>query len=303
MIKKILMLIGIAASLAGCATQSAAISDNDRIAINGRLEELEATQARLRTRIVVLEKNVDQLEERISLMSRRTSLDAREVVRIEPNDSGVSAKKTGRSSDAVVYVTPTTDEVYEEIVISDDKKRAYFGSSPNTGSYVSNGSNPPRAASSGTRKPYENVTDEKLPSMSASAPTSTAPVSPMTYYQEGIDLYRRGLYDEGRTRFEAFLATNPETEYIDNALYWIGECYYGQGAYNEAATYFHKIVQEYPKTSKVPDALLKVSLTYQQLGRNDSAREMLRYLMEAFPGSEAARIGKEKYEAMIQSAQ
>ena len=122
--------------------------------------------------------------------------------------------------------------------------------------------------------------------------------SPMLFYQEGIDLYRQGNYDEAQAKFEKFLAAHPDESYIDNALYWIGECYYGKGLYHEAAGYFHKIVQEYPNANKVPDALLKVSLTYQRLGKTDSARDMLRYLMNAYPGTEAARIGKEKYEAM-----
>ena len=310
MFKKVLLFVALASCTCGCATQQGAIAERDKVAIDGRLEELEATQTRLRTRVVTLEKEVAQLEERLSLMSRRTSLDPREVVRIEPttpasSSVGFRTIETVSPSSNVEYVEPSLDDdVYQEIVISDEKKRAYFGSnSPKT---TSTGS----TNSSGTRKAYDNVvTDEKLPSLNGASTQSVAPTaapntstataaSPMTYYQEGIDLYRRGMYEDGRARFEQFLATKPETEYIDNALYWIGECYYGQGKFNEAANYFHKIVQEYPKTNKVPDALLKVSLTYQQLGRIDSAREMLRYLMDAFPGTEAARIGKEKYEAL-----
>ena len=304
MFKKLLLLITLTAALSGCATQSGAITERDKVALEGRIEALEATQTRLRTRVVALEKSVAQLDERLTLMSRRTSLEPREVVRIEPS-AQPSTRQTVTATpsyDAKAYDETAADDVYEEIIISDDKKRIYFGKNSIPGPSSSSSS-----SGSTERKPYDNVTTEKLPSLSggqngaAPVPPKSAPVSPMTYYQEGIDLYRRGLYEEGRARFEQFLATNPETEYIDNALYWIGECYYGQGLYNEAASYFHKIVQEYPKTNKVPDALLKVSLTYQQLGRTDSAREMLRYLMDAYPGSEAARIGKEKYEAMTQS--
>ena len=124
--------------------------------------------------------------------------------------------------------------------------------------------------------------------------------SPMIFYQEGIDLYRQGNFESARIKFEKFLATNPSASYMDNVLYWIGECFYGQGLYHEAATYFHRVIQEYPNENKVPDALLKVALTYQKLGKLDSAREMLRYLMEAFPGTEAARVGKEKYQTLTQ---
>lgn len=278
--------LGVVFLVTGCATtQTGAMSERDRIVLEGRIDDLESGSSRQKTKITSLEKRVAQLEDMVSMLSRRTSVDTREVVRIEPDNQGVSAQFEHSSAEI-------QDDVYQEIVISEDKKRAYFG----TPSRATNGN-----SNKGPTKAYESVTDERLPTMAeATKPAeSSANSNPMTFYQEGIDLYRQGNYAEARTRFEKFLATKPDETYIDNALYWLGECFYGEGLYHEAAGYFHRIVQDYPKANKVPDALLKVSLTYQKLGKLDSAREMLRYLMEAFPGTEAARIGKEKYEAMI----
>jgi|GEM_PF-2187381 len=284
---------GLAAWLSvGCATQSGGLTERDRVVLEGRIADLEASDLRYRTKIATLERSMSQLEEKVSLLSRRTSLEAREVVRVVPTD---------RPSPHVVqtlpqYDEPTQDDVYQELVISDDKKRAYFGQStvsPSTPGAAASGQTGPRRA-------YENVvTDDRLPAARSQAPATAAIISPMDYYREGIDLYRRGAYADARTKFQQFLATKPELEYIDNALYWIGECYYGEGLFNEAAANFHRIIQDYPTTNKVPDALLKVSLTYLKLGRPDSAREMLHYLFEAFPGSEAARIGKARYEALL----
>ena len=276
--------LGVVLILSGCATQSGGFSERDRVLLEGRLEDLESAQARQKSKVTSLEKRVAQLEDMVSLLSRRTSLESREVVKIEPRMPSVSA----------VQDKGVEDDVYQEIVISEEKKRSYFG---NTRS----------RSSSSASQPYENVvTNDRLPSSGSPSLEEKTPsgssVSPMAFYQEGIDLYRQGNFVEARARFEKFLAAKPEESYIDNALYWIGECFYGEGLYHEAANYFHRIVQEYPKANKVPDALLKVSLTYQKLGKMDSAREMLRYLMEAFPGTEAARIGKEKYESWNASA-
>ncbi len=276
--------LGVVLILSGCATQSGGFSERDRVLLEGRLEDLESAQARQKSKVTSLEKRVAQLEDMVSLLSRRTSLESREVVKIEPRMPSVSA----------VQDKGVEDDVYQEIVISEEKKRSYFG---NTRS----------RSSSSASQPYENVvTNDRLPSSGSPSLEEKTPsgssVSPMPFYQEGIDLYRQGNFVEARARFEKFLAAKPEESYIDNALYWIGECFYGEGLYHEAANYFHRIVQEYPKANKVPDALLKVSLTYQKLGKMDSAREMLRYLMEAFPGTEAARIGKEKYESWNASA-
>lgn len=287
---RLLIFFGLAVALSGCATQSGSLSARDAALMQGRIDELEAQSIRLKTKAASLEKQLLQLEERVTMLTRRTSIDAREVVKIEP-ESGVSSHFE-RSAAA------GGDDVYQEIVISEEKKRSYFGNPKSKSS----------SPSESRLQPYENVvTNDRLPSKSdasgsnAASPAAVASspaISPMQFYQEGIDLYRQGNYEAARTRFEKFLATRPEESYIDNALYWIGECFYGAGLYHEAAGYFHKVIQEYPNANKVPDALLKVSLTYQKLGKNDSARDMLRYLMEAYPGTEAARIGKEKYEAM-----
>ena len=276
--------LGVVLILSGCATQSGGFSERDRVLLEGRLEDLESAQARQKSKVTSLEKRVAQLEDMVSLLSRRTSLESREVVKIEPRMPSVPT----------VQDKGVEDDVYQEIVISEEKKRSYFG---NTRS----------RSSSSASQPYENVvTNDRLPSSGSPSLEEKTPsgssVSPMPFYQEGIDLYRQGNFVEARARFEKFLAAKPEESYIDNALYWIGECFYGEGLYHEAANYFHRIVQEYPKANKVPDALLKVSLTYQKLGKMDSAREMLRYLLEAFPGTEAARIGKEKYESWNASA-
>lgn len=281
--------LGVAAVLSGCATQTGGFSERDRLVLEGRIDDLESMQARQKTRISGLEKQVRQLEDMVAMLSRRTSVDTREVVKIEPDQKGISSQFS--------YDTSLSDDVYQEIVISEDKKRTYFG---NSGKARVQG-----GGSSGARQAYDNVvTGDRLPPsagegvQAAKATGGEQPVSAMVFYREGIDLYRQGNFSEARAKFEKFLAANPEESYIDNALYWIGECFYGEGYYHEAAGYFHRIVQEYPHANKVPDALLKVSLTYQRLGKIDSALEMLRYLMSAFPGTEAARIGKEKYEGM-----
>ncbi len=284
---RLLIFFGLIVALSGCATQSGDLNARDAALMQSRIDDLEAQSIRQKTKTASLEKQLSQLEERVTMLTRRTSIDAREVVKIAP-ESGVSSHFE-RSAAA------GGDDVYQEIVISEEKKRSYFGSPKSKSS----------SAQQSRLQPYENVvTNDRLPSKSdandanAAASSSASALSPMQFYQEGIDLYRQGNYEAARTQFEKFLATRPEESYIDNALYWIGECFYGAGLYHEAAGYFHKVIQEYPNANKVPDALLKVSLTYQKLGKNDSARDMLRYLMEAYPGTEAARIGKEKYEAM-----
>ncbi|MBO4351851.1 MAG: hypothetical protein J6A01_13030, partial [Proteobacteria bacterium] len=164
-----LILLGMALSLMGCATQNGGFSERDKVALQGQIEDLEAAQLRQKTKIASLEKRVSQLEDMVNMLSRRTSLDAREVVRIEPENARVSSQFEYKPNDNF------SDDVYEDIVISEEKKRAYFGSSSGNAKKL-------------PAKPYENVTDERLPSMSSNpvAEQESASISPMTFYQEGI---------------------------------------------------------------------------------------------------------------------
>ena len=76
--------LGVVLILSGCATQSGGFSERDRVLLEGRLEDLESAQARQKSKVTSLEKRVAQLEDMVSLLSRRTSLESREVVKIEP---------------------------------------------------------------------------------------------------------------------------------------------------------------------------------------------------------------------------
>lgn len=290
MIRYLLLAPIVCTSLVSCVSAPTHNAERDRTLIQGRLEALESQQDAQRSKIRNLEEAVKRLEDRLALMQRLPlGSTEREVVRIEPTNPNNAVL-----SSQFQYDTSDKDEVYTEIVISDEKKRAYFGSSTKQSTN-----------STATRKPYDNVvTGDKLPAGSGQTPK--APKTTLAnnndaaqYYKEGIDLYRRGLFDDGRIKFEAFLQTKPDREYTDNALYWIGECYYGVGQYTEAASYFQRIVKDYPETNKVPDALLKISLTYQKLGKPDLAREMLQLLLSSYPQSDAARVAKEKYESLF----
>jgi tol-pal system protein YbgF len=128
----------------------------------------------------------------------------------------------------------------------------------------------------------------------APPPQASSGGDPVQPYRDGLDAYRRADYTAAIQHFEAFLNGNPPHDYIDNALYWLGDAYYGMGNYTQAAAYFHRVVKEHPTENKVPDALLKVGLTYQRLGRDPSAREVFQYLIDTYPRSEAARLARDK---------
>ena len=113
-------------------------------------------------------------------------------------------------------------------------------------------------------------------------------------YQDSLAEYRAGDYAEALQGFEQFLAAEPVDEYIDNAMYWIGECHYGLGRYETSVDYFQRILDEVPNGNKVPDAMLKMSLAYEQLGQAERAIDLLEDLIDRYPNSNPGRLGEEQ---------
>lgn len=113
-------------------------------------------------------------------------------------------------------------------------------------------------------------------------------------YAAAYELFREGKYEKSREGFEHFLALHPETEFSDNAQFWIGECYYFEKKYEKAIVEYDKVVKKYPDGNKVPFALLKQGLSFERLGDKASARLLLQQVIRDYPNTSQSRIARTK---------
>lgn len=113
-------------------------------------------------------------------------------------------------------------------------------------------------------------------------------------YSEALKTFKSGTYAEAREMFQKFLKSFPDTEYSDNAQFWIGECYYFEGQYEKAILEYEKVVQNYPKGNKVADALLKQAFSFLDLGDQASAKVLLQRIINDYPNTTSARRAREK---------
>lgn len=113
-------------------------------------------------------------------------------------------------------------------------------------------------------------------------------------YKAALSDYRDGNYNDALDGFRTFLEAGPNPNYLDNALYWIGECNYGLGDYDKAIEYFERVLDEQPDGNKVPDAMLKMSMAHEQRGEEDRARKLLEKVTERYPSTNAGRLGEKK---------
>jgi tol-pal system protein YbgF len=121
-------------------------------------------------------------------------------------------------------------------------------------------------------------------------------LDPEEIYAQAYNIYKEGRLTEAREAFTGFLRQFPNTEYSDNAQFWIGECHFKENNYEEAILAYEDVVAKYPAGNKVPDALLKQGLCFQELGDMVSSRIILQRIVENHPDSPQAEIAKSRLE-------
>jgi tol-pal system protein YbgF len=90
------------------------------------------------------------------------------------------------------------------------------------------------------------------------------------------------------------LAAYPDSEYSDNAQFWIGECYFFEKNYEKAILEYEKVTKNYPGGNKVPYALLKQGFSFLKLNDKTSARLLLQQVIKDYPNTNQARMARSK---------
>ncbi|MBN2466677.1 MAG: tol-pal system protein YbgF [Deltaproteobacteria bacterium] len=113
-------------------------------------------------------------------------------------------------------------------------------------------------------------------------------------YADAFRIYKDGDFQKARDAFAAFLKQFPDTEYSDNAQFWVGECFYKERKYEQAILAYEDVIQKYPKGNKVPDAFLKQGLCFKTLGDTISSRILLQKVIDTYPTSPQADIARKE---------
>jgi tol-pal system protein YbgF len=115
-----------------------------------------------------------------------------------------------------------------------------------------------------------------------------------TTYAAAYETFKEGKYGKAITDFQSFLNQYPNSEYSDNAQFWIGESYYFEKKYEKAILEYEKVIKNYPQGNKAPYALLKQGLSFLALGDKSSAGLILQQVIKDYPDTNQARIARAK---------
>jgi len=129
--------------------------------------------------------------------------------------------------------------------------------------------------------------------VSVAAPVVPAS-DPMLLYQAAMRDYQRSNFDLAIEGFRDFVAASPNSDYADNASYWIGESLFSQKKYREAIAQFDAVVNKFPKSDKVPGALLKKGFAYIALGERPQGIVQLQYVLHEHPNSQEASLARQR---------
>jgi tol-pal system protein YbgF len=143
---------------------------------------------------------------------------------------------------------------------------------------------------------YEKVEEQITQAESRTLPTFSDPGGPKPdqVYSLAFNDYLAGNYELAINAFRDFLINYPESEYADNAAYYLGLCYQQQGRPDQAIQAFDEVINLWPNADMTPVAYFKKGSTELELQRNEAAISTFRKLIQLFPDSQEASVARQE---------
>lgn len=160
------------------------------------------------------------------------------------------------------------------------------------------------------REIYQEI-DRRL----AATPVSSEPVTAVTQADETAsngsayssnlgenDAYDKAIrlvmedrrYDAAIPEFRQFIQQFPNSTYVPNAHYWLGQLLYAEGQFDEAKQEFNAVVERFPDSNKRGDSLLKLGIVAQQQGETQLARSYFEKVLSEYPNSTPAGLAEKR---------
>ena len=127
---------------------------------------------------------------------------------------------------------------------------------------------------------------------------AASPEGEKAAYDQAFQSLKDLKYAAAAEQFLNFVGQYPNSEYADNAQYWLGESYYVTRNYDIALEAFQGLLSKYPDSPKVADGLLKIGYTHYELKQWDQARAALIQVQDQYPDTTLARLAGSRLRSM-----
>ena len=268
---RVLAALPALALCAGCVMPNQfAQLQKDVADVQQSLANVSKTQTDITQKVSVLEQKLGSGDtvQRSEIADMKTRLD--EVVR-----------QTTATTDKIDEVNGRVDRLSQDVQAARDAARRAAPSAAAGGGLPTEAGGPPVVA------------PVPIPT-----PGGGAAPNPNALYTSAYSDFSKGNYALAIQGFEEYAGRFPEAELADNAMYWIGECHFSQGNFKTAIASFDAMLEKYPKSDKAAAANLKKALAFVQLNQIGQGVEQLRYVTATYPGTDEARIAKDRLAAL-----
>ncbi|HEY5800076.1 MAG TPA: tol-pal system protein YbgF [Burkholderiaceae bacterium] len=116
-------------------------------------------------------------------------------------------------------------------------------------------------------------------------------------YDNALAVFKAGDYKSAATALAEFTRRYPDSAYAPTAQYMLGTAYYAQRDCRNAIVAHQALVKNYADNPKAPDALLNIASCQREL-KDKAEKKTLQALVAQYPGTEAAKSGKERLNAL-----
>jgi tol-pal system protein YbgF len=255
-------------------------------ASQAEIDQLNSTIESLRLQNSAYAKQVEELENRVFILSDR--LDSRKVndERTElPTLPTVALHPETTAAAMAVPMAPAGTETDAEPVVE------YVGEAAKSSAHRPvlrlHGDSAEVMVTRVSNRPPATV---RVAHESQPRPPKDDHPEVVAMYRKSFEALRAGRNEEAVQGFRDIARQYPDHDLADNAQYWLGECFYDRKDYAQAVREFRRVIEHYPSGNKVPDALLKVGFSYLALGSTEAGKQTLSQLQRSYPRHEAATL-------------
>ena len=113
-------------------------------------------------------------------------------------------------------------------------------------------------------------------------------------FDNALAVFRKGDFTPAANAFADFIRRYPQSGYLPQSLFWLGNAQYATREYKLAITNFRSLLSVAAQHPRAPEALLSIANCQVELKETKAARKTLEDLVKDFAQSEAAAAAKER---------
>ncbi|AGH46148.1 tol-pal system protein YbgF [Paraglaciecola psychrophila] len=118
-------------------------------------------------------------------------------------------------------------------------------------------------------------------------------------YDKAVNLILKDrLYEQAIPEFQTFLQNFPNSSYVPNAHYWLGQLLFNKQDWAGAGEQFQLLIKNYPDSSKRADATLKLGISEMERSNAARAKQLWEQVVAEFPDSSSAKLAEKRLKGL-----